>query len=240
MTALRRRNSELEARNSALAAFDHTVAHELKGPLALIIGLAELLEEQVLAMPEEDLRGHLRAIARHGRTLSGIIDALLLLASVREMELAIQPLDMASIVTEALKRLTYLVEPYQTEIIVPDHWPAALGYGPWVEQVWANLVSNAIKYGGTPPRVALGATKQADGTVRFWVRDNGNGLSSKERHRLFSPFTRLDRTRARGHGLGLSIVRQIVSRLGGEVGVESKGLPGEGSVFSFTLPGVEE
>ena len=70
--------------------------------------------------------------------------------------------------------------------------------------------------------------------MRFWVRDNGPGITPEERSRLFTPFTRLDQVRAEGHGLGLSIVRRIVGRLGGEVGVESE--IGQGSTFLFTLP----
>jgi two-component system sensor histidine kinase/response regulator len=70
--------------------------------------------------------------------------------------------------------------------------------------------------------------------VRFWVRDNGPGLTPDEQARLFTPFTRLDRIRAKGHGLGLSIVRRIVEKMGGQVDVESEA--GKGSRFSFTLP----
>ena len=70
--------------------------------------------------------------------------------------------------------------------------------------------------------------------IRFWVRDNGPGLTPEEQARLFAPFERLHRGRAEGHGLGLSIVRRIVEKLGGQAGVESE--PGQGSLFFFTLP----
>jgi signal transduction histidine kinase len=128
---------------------------------------------------------------------------------------------------------------FRAEVALPDNWPVALGYGPWIEQVWVNYLSNAIKYGGEPPRVELGADASGDaglsqGRVRFWVRDNGPGLGEEEIGRLFVPFTRLDQARAQGHGLGLSIVRRIVEKLGGGVGVESE--PGEGSLFYFALP----
>ena len=109
-----------------------------------------------------------------------------------------------------------------------------MGYGPWVEEVWTNDISNAIHYGGQPPRVELGATVEGENRVRFWVRDNGPGLTPKEQARLFMPFERLNQAQIKGHGLGLSIVRRIVEKLGGQVGVHS--VPGEGSTFSFTLP----
>jgi signal transduction histidine kinase len=110
-----------------------------------------------------------------------------------------------------------------------------MGHGPWVEQVWINYISNALKYGGSPPYVELGAAAQSDGMVRFYVHDNGQGISPEEQAQLFQEFIRLGQTRAGGHGLGLSIVRRIVEKLGGEVGVESE--IGQGSIFSFTLPG---
>ena len=126
----------------------------------------------------------------------------------------------------------------QAEIIIPDEWPRALGYEPWVEEVWANYISNALKYGGHPLRVELGADVEPDGMVRFWVRDNGDGIAEEERARLFTPFTRLDKNSDRkGHGLGLSIVKRIVEKLGGRVVVESEA--GQGSTFSFTLPSAD-
>ena len=103
------------------------------------------------------------------------------------------------------------------------------------KQVWVNLLSNAVKYGGDPLEVELGSTPQPDGTMQFWVRDNGPGLTVQEQARLFTPFEQLGRTGAGGHGLGLSIVQRIVEKLGGAVGVESE--LGQGSRFHFSLPG---
>jgi len=234
--ALRQRTVELQARNEELGAYDHTVAHDLRSPLALIIGLAEVLERDYATMLDEERQKCLHDIVRNGYKMSNIIDELLLLAGVRTMEVEMEPLDMASIVAEAQQRLAFLIEERQAEIILPDTWPVALGYGPWVEEMWANYLSNAIKYGGQPPRVELGATVQPDGMVRFWVRDNGPGLAPEEQAQLFTPFTRLDQVRTEGHGLGLSIARRIVEKLDGQVGVESE--VGRGSTFSFTLPGV--
>jgi len=235
--ALRQYTVELEARNEELDAFVHTVAHDLKGPLVPLVCYAEMLEKDYASLPGQKLREYSRVIAQHGFKMGSIIDELLLLAEVRKMEeVTIEPLDMASIVVEAQGRVAYLIEEHQAEIISADTWPVALGYGPWVVEVWVNYLSNAIKYGGWPPRVELGATGQADGMVRFWVRDNGPGLTPEEQARLFTPFTQLAQVRAKGHGLGLSIVRRIVEKSGGQVGVESE--VGRGSVFTFTLPGL--
>ncbi len=232
--ALRQYTLELEARNEELDAFAHTVAHDLQNPLGVVMGYAALLLDDLEDMPAEQVRFGLSAINQSAEKMKRIIEELLLLAGVRKADVQLEPLDMGSIVREAQQRLMTMIEQHEAQIIVPDEWPLAVGYGPWIEEVWANYINNAIKYGGEPPCVRLGATAQPDGTIRFWVSDNGAGLSEEEQARLFTPFTRLDQVRARGYGLGLSIVRRIMDRLGGEVGVESR--DGEGSVFSFVLP----
>jgi len=132
------------------------------------------------------------------------------------------------------QQLHGLIEIYAASLVIPERWPVAQGYGPWVATVWMNYVSNAIKYGGPRPTVTLGCDELSGGQVRFWVRDHGVGLDADQQSRLFTPFTRLHPTGAPGYGLGLSITQRIVSRLGGTVGVESA--PGEGSTFFFTLP----
>lgn len=230
---LQQRTAQLQARNEELDAFAHTVAHDLKNPLTNIIGFAEALDKYYSRMSVEEMRSHLHRIAQNGRKMDRIIDELLLLAGVRKMEVKVEPLDMASIIGEAIQHLADMIKEYHAEIRLPDTWPAALGYAPWVEEVWVNYLSNAIKYGGRPPRIEIGATVQPDAMVRFWVRDNGPGLPPEAQARLFTPFTRLNETRAEGHGLGLSIVRRIVARLGGQVGVQSE--LGQGSTFTFTL-----
>ncbi len=235
---LRQRTAELHARNEELAAFAHTVAHDLKQPLAVMLGYADVLREEGLSLEPHDLHRHLGAVARIGYKMRNIIDSLLLLAEVREGEVEIKPVDMAPVVAEALQRLSVLIADKQAEIIVPDAaaWPAALGHAAWLEEVWVNYVSNALQYGGRPPRVELGGTARPDGTACFWVSDNGAGLTYDEQARLFAPFTRLDEGQATGHGLGLSIVRRIIDKLGGQVAVESEGVAGHGTTFSFMLP----
>ena len=196
--ALRRRTAELDA-------FAADVAHDLGNPLTLIMGTAEVLAEGYNLLPEEGLQDSLLMIARNGRRMKDIIDALLLLARVGEKKVTVEPLDMARIIVEAQQRLPHLIEKYQGEIIVPKTWPVALGYRQWVEEVWDNYLSNALKYGGRPPRAELGATVELDGMVSLWVRDNGEGLTPETRAQLFTPFKRFSKERTDGHGLGLAI-----------------------------------
>jgi PAS domain S-box-containing protein len=232
---------ELQGRNQELDAFSHTVAHNLQHPLAVIVGFADMLRKYHTTMSPLELQEYLDKFVLHGMKMSNIIDELLLLAGVRKKDdVEIKPLEMNDIVEQVKQRLTRMVDEYSADIVSPTEWPAALGYGPWVEEVLANYVSNAIKYGGELPRVVLGATSQADGMVRFWVRDNGLGLEPEDQQLLFKPFTQLGKEHGNGHGLGLSIVQRIISRLDGQVGVESDGIPGYGSTFYFTLPAASD
>ncbi len=233
--ALQQANRELQARNEELDAFGHTVAHDLKNPLGIIQGFAELLADESIVLSEEEKRSSVQNIIRVARRMGHIIEELMLLFGLRRTEVRMEPLDMAAMVAAALDRLEAGLQETAAEVILPPSWPVALGHPAWVEEVWTNYISNALKYGGHPPRVELGATTTGD-RVHFWIQDNGPGLTPEEQSRLFQPFERLGTQRATGHGLGLSIVRRIVEKMGGEVGVECSGIPGEGCIFSFTLP----
>jgi PAS domain S-box-containing protein len=239
--ALRQHTDELEVRNAELDAFAHTVAHDLKHPVTAILGYADLLTRHHDTLAPEILSEFLNIIVSNSRKMASIIDELLLLANVRSMkEIEMEPLDMAGIVAEAKGRLVSLIEERKGSFTMPQSWPVALGYPPWIEAVWTNYISNALKYGGDPPLVILGATVLEAGWIQYWVRDNGSGLSAEERARLFTPFERLHQVRIEGRGLGLSIVQRIIKKLGGQVGVESDGLPGHGSSFYFVLPALPD
>lgn len=221
-----------------LDAFAHTVAHDLQNPLSGIAGYTTLLLEDLSTLSPDDQYSYLQRIEKNSAKMSLIIDNLLLLSSVRELdEVPLQPVDSVLVVADVLIRLDHMITEYQAEVIwSPDGWPSALGYEPWVEEIWANYVSNAIKYGGQPPRIELGAESLPGDQVRFWVRDNGQGIAPEDQARLFTQFTRLHEAKIKGHGLGLSIVRRIVEKLGGEAGVHSQ--PGQGCLFYFLLRSV--
>ena len=218
-----------------LDAFSHTVAHDLKNPLTTLLGRIDLLGLLLDTADKTTLRHQVDEARKSGRRLNTIINELLVLAGVRRQAVALGPLEMATIVAEAIEQLDSLLEKHGAKIEQPAVWPSALGYGPWVIHVWANYLSNAAKYGGPAPRIRLGAALNADGRyVRFWVDDEGPGLDEAEQAAMFVPFARIAEARAKGNGLGLSIVRRIAEKLGDNVGVVSR--PGAGARFWFELP----
>ncbi|MBN1657724.1 MAG: response regulator [Anaerolineae bacterium] len=242
-----------------LGTFTHMVAHDLLNAVTPVVGIAELLRADLESTPLHGARQQLDMITRTGRRLRRMIDDLLMFAEVRERDLSLTRFEMCAPFNEARERLSPLMHELDGEIIAPESWPVALGYGPWVVEVWVNYLSNALKYGGRPPRIEAGYTEQhaaadpgaragmepgidrgpgaqrtATSSIRFYVRDNGPGLTVDEQAQLFAPFVQLRPTQADGHGLGLSIVHRIVDKLGGDVGVESQ--VGHGSTFWFTLP----
>ncbi|HSK65905.1 MAG TPA: HAMP domain-containing sensor histidine kinase, partial [Anaerolineales bacterium] len=155
-------------------------------------------------------------------------------AEVSEAETPLEPVHMAEVVANVQNRLSHMIRERQAQIVLPQAWPEAIGYGPWIEEVWTNYISNALKYGGRPPFVELGVSDNAADTLRFWVRDNGKGIPPAVCTSLFASFNPVSRLGDLEHGLGLSIVLRIVEKLGGQVGVESE--LGRGSLFYFTLP----
>jgi signal transduction histidine kinase len=231
---LQQNNEALITSNKELEAFSHTVAHDLKNPVSSIIGFAQLLNIAYSELNEDDIKSILVSVETSANKANRIIEELLLLSSTRSQTVEATPVNMADILIEVEQSLSSMIEEYQAEIILPDEWPIVEGYAPWIEEIWMNYVTNAMKYGGRPPRVELGATIQDDGWIRFWVRDNGRGLSPENQAKLFNEFTRLGEVEVEGTGLGLSIVRRIAKKLGGTAGVESE--IGQGSLFFFTLP----
>lgn len=234
------RTAELEAANEALRisnaeldAFAHTVAHDLKGSLSIMSGFAELLNKKEIALSPAELTRAYSIIHNTSKKSINIVDELLLMAGVRKEDVILVPIDSGLILQQVQERLALMINEYKGQIEMPASWPSALGYDPWVEEIWVNFISNGLKYGGNPPQLTLGASPRPNRTICFWVKDNGPGISPQDQPRLFTEFTRLDKLRGDGQGLGLSIAKRIAEKLGGQVGVKSA--LGQGSTFYFTL-----
>jgi two-component system sensor histidine kinase/response regulator len=234
ITTRKEAEAEREQLISDLNAYAHTVAHDLKTPISILMGYSELILDSDVNMPEAESRLYLETISKTSFRMYGIIDDLLLLSSIRtQTNVPAQPLDMRGIVTSVVQRLEPMLKDSDAKVTLQPEMPLAVGHAGWLEQVWANYISNAIKYGGRPPEIVIGAEAQGE-RVRFWVRDNGIGLNAEQQSRLFKEFSRVSESAMEGHGLGLSIVRRIVEKLGGQVGVESA--LGKGSTFFFSCP----
>lgn len=228
---------EREALIADLDAFARMVAHDLKTPLQSLSLLSYLLRRELAQYPNPEAALNLvEQIQQTGMKAGSIINELLTLASLRSADVVYTPVDMKSVLQEALNRLSLMIEEHQAEIVQAAEFPRAYGHAPWLVEAMVNLVSNAINYGGEPPKIEIGADPTSDGFIRFWIKDNGNGISPQDQSRLFQDFSRLAQQRIAGHGLGLSITRRIITKLGGTVGVESSGQPGEGAEFWFRLP----
>lgn len=229
-------NREKEMLIQELDAYAHTVAHDLKNPLGSVQGFLELMNDGIAGSKKKDLIKYHALASRAAKDLMHIIDELLLMATIRKENIGTDLIDMKAIVDRVLIRLDHLQRQSSAVITLPDHWPQAVGYGPWIEEVWANLISNGIKYGGNPPIITLGWDTTQPGYYRFWIEDNGSGIPPEKQHQLFKSSPNLDHDENEVHGLGLSIVKRILNRLGGKTGYEQQpGNPDKGR-FYFTLP----
>lgn len=227
-------NVELNARNSDLDAFARAVAHDLRSPLATIIGTADLLAEDSRFADDAETVEFIRSIIRSGEQATEIIEGLLVLHGIRHENPELAPVDTDATVDNALETMTRAIADRHAVVTRPPALPPVSAYGPWLTQVWINLIGNAIKYGGSPPKVDVAAAATPDGRVRFEVIDNGAGVAPDDRDRIFHEFERGRSETAEGHGLGLAIVNRVVSRLDGETGLDNA--DGGGSVFWFTVP----
>jgi two-component system phosphate regulon sensor histidine kinase PhoR len=223
--------------------FVANVSHELRTPLSLIKGYTETLLAGAKDDPGTATR-FLQIIDKHADRLTFLIEDLLTISKLEsgQVIMNLQPTVLHEVVMQVLEDLKGKAEERGTDL--RNEVPPTLrihGDGDRLQQVIANLVDNAIKYGRQGGRVVVGARSLHEDIVEAWVADDGLGIPVEARERIFERFYRIDKGRSReqgGTGLGLSIVKHIVHAHGGEVRVESD--PGRGSCFYFTLPRVNE
>ena len=235
---IQRYAQQLESRNRELDAFSHTVAHDLKTPLTHLIASSHvlLLKADQGLLTTTALREEMERIGYTGQKMAAMVDGILLLSSLRKAEVILTPVDTYAVACSARDRFRPDLGSNRIEIEIADDLPTITSQPIWLEEVFANLISNAIKYiGDTNPSARI-TIRSVDGAacVRFEIEDNGVGIDATHQAALFEMFSRFHEEAADGLGLGLSIVLRIVGKLGGEVGVDSQ--VGVGSTFWFTLP----
>jgi two-component system phosphate regulon sensor histidine kinase PhoR len=219
--------------------FVANVSHELRTPLSLIKGFVETLLNGAKDDPAR-CEQFLRTIEKQTDRLTFLIEDLLTISRLESGQVVLNLTglhpraeaarvieDLHSRIAETRTRVTLDIPARLTACADADR----------LHQVFFNLIENALKYGRARGRVRVGGRERPDGLAEIWVRDDGPGIPSGARERVFERFYRVDRARSRetgGTGLGLSIVKHIVQAHGGEVWVESE--PGKGATFFFTLP----
>lgn len=218
--------------------FVANVSHELRTPLSLIKGYVETLLDGARNDPAVTER-FLKIIERNANRLDLLIQDLLTISALESgrMKLNLQPVNLKALAERVFNDLHSKAEGKGTKLVCEIPELTANGDPHRLDQVLANLVDNAIKYGRASGTVAVGGRKLAGGMIEISVRDDGPGIPAEALDRVFERFYRVDKARSRdqgGTGLGLSIVKHIVQAHGGEVRAESE--PGRGAEFFFTLP----
>ncbi len=228
----------IRKQNQALDTFAQMVAHDLKSLITTINGYSGLLKESIHNDTAEKRDELLDTIIDAGFQMSDIITELLLLARVRREDVRTEPVPMLPAIKAALKRLQPRVEELGARIALPPELPVVHGHTRWLEEVWYNLASNALAYGGPSPVVEIGHTSGEDGSIRFWIKDEGQGLSAEQVRQLMEPVEGTSYSWVQGHGLGLTVVRNILEKLDSALQVEC--VEGEGCKFSFQLQSVQQ
>jgi signal transduction histidine kinase len=206
-------------------------SHDLRTPLNYIFTAGEAMKE-ILVEKEPAAAAIADSLLSSAEEMTQLIKrvSFVLRASASTPEKT--KISMAEPVLIVLQRLESHVLKYQARIIEPAAWPEVQGVASWLEIIWWNLVMNALTHGGQKSQIELGwqGHKQA---IRFWITDNGPGVSEGRRNNLFKSFDSLHEAKDFA-GMGLAIVRRLVELQGGTCGHESP--KSGGSLFYFTLP----
>ncbi len=232
---LKRNSGLLEASNQELESFCYSVSHDLRAPLRMITGYSAMLQEELGDELSDEARRYLRLISEGGLRMAQLIDDLLAFSRLGRKALTFETVEMEALVRRTVHELLAMAEPPHPQIRI-DAMPVAEGDTALLNQVWINLIDNAIKYSARAiaPTITISG-KVEDGDAVYRVRDNGVGFDMRYYDKLFGVFQRLHGIdEFPGTGVGLAIVQRIVARHGGRVWAQSQA--GQGADFYFSLP----
>jgi len=232
---IRKRTAELEESNEDLRDFAYSLAHDLRAPLASIDGFSAQLEVRLAQQLDDKARHYLKRVRAGVKLMADLTDALLALADLSNTQLLHQNVDLSAVARSIIDRLREQDPERQVDVVVEDT-PRAQGDIRLLTDVMENLLGNAWKFTSRTARaqIVFGGQSWPNGSYLYHVKDNGAGFDPAYAYKLFGPFQRLHTaSEFEGTGIGLAMVRKIVSRHGGRVWAES--LPGEGASFYFTL-----
>jgi len=238
MTAHQAAERELRRSNDELQRFAYVASHDLQEPLRTVASYVQLLERRYKDRLDDDGREFIGYAVDGARRMQRLIEDLLALSRVGSAGLVLVPTSVDRALDGALAGLQLSLEESRAEIS-RQPLPTVRADARQLEQLFSNLVGNAVKFaGGTPPRIDISARSEGHQWV-FEVRDQGIGIEPQYFDRIFVMFQRLHaRDEYAGTGIGLAIAKKIVERHGGRIWVESS--PGAGTAFRFTLPAIQE
>jgi PAS domain S-box-containing protein len=229
------RTADLRETNEQLEAFVYSIAHDLRAPLRSMSGFSQLLIDDHATGLDEQGRQLLKRIQASSEFMDKLLVDLLAYGHTSRAELELGPVDVHKAWDSALLQCAIQIEQTRACIETVQPLPAVRAHETTLGQILANLLNNALKFvaPGVQPRVTFRAEAEAT-FVRLWVEDNGIGIPADQHERVFRVFERLHGSRYSGTGIGLSIVRKGVERMGGTVGLVSA--PGHGTRFWIELP----
>ena len=224
--------------------FVATVSHELRTPMTSIKGYVDILLMGVAGEMSDQQKNFLQVVQENTERLTILVNDLLDLSRIEagQIKLILQPVDMVEVIDDSLLEINRLTvaekKSMQFDIQLPPELPKISGDPERIRQILINLLGNAFHYTLENGKVSLSAKRFGD-EVQIDISDNGVGIPTKEQERIFDRFYRGDNhmvIATAGTGLGLSIVSKLISMHHGRIWVQSSGIEGEGSTFSFTLP----
>jgi len=232
-TDLSARSAELEVANIELEAFNFTVSHDLRRPLTIINSYCQVIQELYCHQRDEQLLEYIQNIYDGTLRMNRLIETLLNFSRVSRVEMCREAVDLSGIALELILELK-AAEPARCVSFRIAEGITANGDASLLRVVLDNLIGNAWKYSHEQERTVIefGMTK-IEGKHVFFIKDNGKGFDMAHAEKLFHPFERLHGVDIEGHGIGLTTVKRIVTRHGGDVWAESE--QGNGANFFFTL-----
>ena len=224
--------SRLQAVNQELDSFAYVVSHDLKAPLRGISQLASWISTDYAGALDENGQEMLELLIGRTRRMYGLIDGILEYSRIGRVTEAEQPVDLNDLLRETID---LLAPPAHITVTVQENLPVVVGERTRLEQVFQNLVDNAVKFmDGPEGQVAVGCVDQG-AHWQFSVTDNGPGIEKQHHNRIFGIFQTLaPRDQVENTGIGLALVKRIVETWGGKVWLEST--VGQGSTFYFLFP----
>jgi PAS domain S-box-containing protein len=227
------RTRHLEEAIKELEMFSYSASHDLRAPLRVMNGFAEILLEDHLQQLDAEGQTYLKAISRNAKHMGQLIDDLLNFSHTGRVTITPQKVNMRDLVDTVMHEFSYNINP-NAEIII-GFLPAASGDLNLLKQVWVNLIGNALKYSSKKERPVIEiGSKDVDGNAVYYIKDNGAGFDMQYADRLFNVFQRLHKpSEFEGTGVGLALIKRIITRHGGAIWAESR--VSEGATFYFTL-----